>query len=135
MRKPMVALIAALVTVFIALAAFGRSPFLKPARIIHPKSGEPIVVPGDAGDSTVLFNGWKISPAGRPIATGDLPLGGAISPDGTTLAIANCGYNRHALHLIDVATEQQVAELPLARAWHGIACAPDGKRIYVAGGV
>ena len=30
-------------------------------------------------------------------------LGGAISPDSKTLAIANCGYNAHMLHLIDLA--------------------------------
>src|SRR5687768_17877757 len=118
----------------VAFSAAGVGKYVRSARAIHPKSGEAIMLPGQDGKTTLLFNGWRISPAGRHIQTGDMPLGGAISPDGTTLAITNSGYNAHALHLIDLATEKEIA-IPLVRTWNGIAWSPSGDRIYVAGGI
>ena len=117
------------------LSATAVAPYLRPSHILHPKSALPILVPGKEGDTTRLFNGWKISPAGRPIPTNDFLLGGAFSPDGKTLAIANCGYNAHGIHLIDVATEKEIANLGVVRTWNGIAWAKDGKTLYVSGGI
>ncbi len=119
----------------IALSAAGVGKYVRSARAIHPKSGEAVTLPGQDGKTTLLFNGWRISPAGRHVQTGDMPLGGAISPDGTTLAITNSGYNAHALHLIELATEKEIAKIPLVRTWNGIAWSPRGDRIYVAGGI
>jgi YVTN family beta-propeller protein len=119
----------------VGLSATAIAPYLRPSHIRHPKSARPIVVPGKEGDTTVLFNGWKISPVGRPIATNDFLLGGAFSPDGKTLAINNCGYNPHAIHLIDVATEKEIANLGVLRTWNGIAWAKDGRTLYVSGGI
>src|SRR5579871_6776823 len=121
-----------------AVAAVGAGaivPALRSAHVVHPKTGRAIVVPGKEGDATVLFNGWRITPAGRSIPTGDMLQGGAISPDGKTLALVNCGYNAHHLHLVDMATEKEIANLDIKRASHGIAWTKDSKRIYVAGGI
>lgn len=117
------------------LGATAIAPYIRPSHILHPKSAAPIVVPGKDDDTTILFNGWKISPAGRPIPTNDFLLGGAFSPDGKTLAIANAGYNPHAIHLVDVATEKEVANLGVLRTWNGIAWAKDGKTLYASGGI
>jgi YVTN family beta-propeller protein len=100
----------------------------------HPKSGIAILVPGKDGDVTMLHNGWRIRPAGRQLATGDMLVGGAFSPDGKIYAIANAGYGSHGLHLIDVATEKEIASIPLVRAWSGIAWASNGSRLYISGG-
>jgi YVTN family beta-propeller protein len=108
---------------------------LRRAHTTHPNTGAPLTVPGQDGDTTLLFNGWRIRPAGRSLPTGDMLLGGAISPDGKTLAIANCGWNTHALHIVDIETEKEVANLPVSRAWNGIAWAPDGRKIYLSGGI
>ncbi len=40
--------------------------------------------PGREGDSVLLPNGWRIAPAGRHLAVGDLPLAMVESPDGST---------------------------------------------------
>jgi YVTN family beta-propeller protein len=61
--------------------------------------------------------------------------GGAVSPDGKLLAITNSGFGAHALHVVDLATEQEVATLPIPRSWNGLAWAPDSRRIDVAGGI
>src|SRR2546423_14683524 len=118
----------------VGAGAAGVGKYVRSSRILHPKSGEPITLPGQDGKTTLLFNGWRISPAGRHIETGDMLLGGAISPDGKTLAITNSGYNANELHLIDLATEKETFKLPLVRTWNGIAWSPSGDRGYVAGG-
>jgi len=65
-------------------------------------------------------------------------LGGAISPDSKTLAIANCGYNAHTLHLIDSGDrEKEIAALPVKRrAWKwDRLVAGQHSTFYVAGGI
>lgn len=118
-----------------ALVAVAVNPRLRSSRVLHPSTGRPIRVPGQDGDGMLLFSGWRITPAGRHIRTGDFPLGGALSPDGSLFAIANAGYAPNALNILDLAAEKPVAALPLERCWSGIAWSPDSKRIYVAGGV
>jgi len=103
---------------------------------VHPKSGASIVTPGADGEGTRLHNGWRITPAGKKtIGTGDMLLGGAISPDGKLLAISNSGFGAHALHVIDLATETEIANLPVPRSWNGLAWTPDSRRIYVSAGI
>lgn len=114
------------------------------AGVVSPATGQkraagavstPVVVPGKKADHTLLFNGWKLTPAGRHIPTGDMLLGGAISPDGRLLAISNCGYNTHALNIVDLTTEKMVAQIKLPRAWNGAAWSGDSKKIFAAGGI
>src|SRR5207248_11170886 len=64
-----------------------------------------------------------------------MPLGGAISPDGSTFGIASAGYGPHRLNIIDLASEKVMAEVPLTKAWNGIAWSPDSRRVYVGGGL
>lgn len=117
------------------LTLLNRAPKARFGNAVHPVTAQPILVPGKDGDSTVLHNGWRIQPVGHAVATGDMLLGGAVSPDGKSFAIANAGYGAHALHLFDLATEKETATVPLAKAWNGIAWAHDGSRLYVSGGV
>ncbi len=57
------------------------------------------------------------------------------SPDGKLLAITNAGFNAHALHVVDLATETEVAAFPVPRSWNGLAWSPDSRRIYIGGGI
>jgi YVTN family beta-propeller protein len=61
-------------------------------------------------------------------------LSGQVSPDGTQFAFTNSGYTRHGLHIVDLATEKEIASFPLEQSWSGLAFSPDGKRIFVSGG-
>jgi YVTN family beta-propeller protein len=100
----------------------------------HPVSGIEVTVPGRSGDNAMLPSGWTTTPAGRSLASGDMILSGQVSPDGSLFAFTNTGYTRHALHIVDLATEKEIATIPIDRAWSGLAFSPDGRRIYVSAG-
>src|SRR5947208_2553417 len=102
--------------IIVGLGSAGFAAYWRHANAVHPKTGEAILTPGPDANATMLFNGWRITPAGRHIATGDMLLGGAISPDKKTLAICNAGYSAHALHLIDIASEKEIAKLTVGKA-------------------
>src|SRR3989440_2138776 len=80
-----------------------------------------------------LFNGWKLTPAGRHVGVNSMPLKMAISPDGQTLA-AVCSGRWNGLALIDLKTEQTKQWIPLFRTFNGVAFSNDGKKIFVTGG-
>src|SRR6476646_6447035 len=103
-------------------------------RVKQPVSGRDISVPGSEGSNTLLVSGWKTTPAGRQLASGDMILSGRVSPDGKLFAFTNTGYTHHALHIVDLATEKEIVTFPLEQAWSGLAFAPDGKRIFVSSG-
>src|SRR5258708_6113524 len=58
----------------LAVAGGAVAPFIRSARTVHPKTSKHILAPGADGESTLLFNGWRISPSGRHIVTGDMLL-------------------------------------------------------------
>ena len=94
----------------------------------------PAVFPGFLGGGiTLLPNGWKLSPAGRHIQVGDLPLAMVESPDGGSLFIANNGYSAPSLTVVDVKEQAVRGTIPLDHAWLGLAWHPDGRRLYVSG--
>src|SRR5262245_5329949 len=103
-------------------------------RVRHPVSGHDVTVPAQDGPNAMLVSGWKTTPAGRHLASGDMILSGQVSPDGKLFAFTNTGYTRHGLHIVDLATEKEVVNFPLEQSWSGLAFAPDGTRIYVSSG-
>ncbi len=82
---------------------------------------------------TLLPNGWKIAPAGRHVQVGDLPLAMVESPDGRTLLVANNGYARPSISIVDLQNQTVREALVLDHAWLGMAWHPDGRRLYVSG--
>ncbi len=124
-------LILTLITVVLAGAAWTA---LEPFRIKHPVSGKEMTVPGQNGADALLVSGWKTTPAGRQLPSGDMILSGQVSPDGTLFAFTNSGYTHHALHIVDLASEKEVATFQMEQAWSGLAFSPKGDRIYVSNG-
>jgi YVTN family beta-propeller protein len=120
--------------VVLVLLAGGAWRAAESFRIKHPVSGRDISVPSSEGSNTLLVSGWKTTPAGRQLPSGDMILSGQVSPDGKIFAFTNTGYTGHALHVVDLATEKEIATFPIAQSWSGLAFAPDGKRIFVSSG-
>ena len=103
-------------------------------RVKHPVSGNDITVPGKSGANAMLVSGWKTTPAGRQLSSGDMILSGQVSPDGKLFAFTNTGYTGHAFHIVDLASEKEIATFPLEQSWSGLAFSADGKRVFVSGG-
>ncbi|GGH21008.1 bifunctional YncE family protein/alkaline phosphatase family protein [Mucilaginibacter phyllosphaerae] len=82
----------------------------------------------------LLPNGWKLSPAGRSLPLGDLPLNMQLSPSGKLLAITNNGQSTQSLQLIDPRNEKQLDQRELKKSWYGIAFSSDEKKLYASGG-
>src|SRR5262249_54592768 len=121
-------------TLLIVAAAGSTWRAVDSFRMRHPVSGKEIAVPGKNGPNTLLVSGWKTTPAGRQLASGDMILSGQLSPDGKLFAFTNTGYTRHNLHIVDLSTEKEIATFPMEQAWSGLAFSPDGSRIYVSSG-
>ncbi|RYY25645.1 MAG: hypothetical protein EOP41_05055 [Sphingobacteriaceae bacterium] len=82
----------------------------------------------------LLPNGWKLSPAGRSLQLGDLPLNMKLSPSGKLLAVTNNGQSTQSLQLIDPRAEKILDEKELTQAWYGLAFSNDEKHLYASGG-
>ena len=82
----------------------------------------------------LLPNGWKLSPAGRSLQLGDLPLNMQLSASGRLLAVTNNGQSTQSLQLIDPKTEKLLDEKILGKAWYGLAFSHDEKTLYASGG-
>ncbi|MBC8085252.1 MAG: beta-propeller fold lactonase family protein, partial [Hymenobacter sp.] len=96
----------------------------------------PSALPGPlaATQQMLLPNGWKLTPAGRQIPLGDLPLNLQVAPDGKLAAVVNCGYGPNSVALLDAATGQVLDTQPVRTAWLGLAFGPQAQTLYASGG-
>ncbi len=95
----------------------------------HATTGRPGPL---GGGTTLLPNGWRIAPVGRHLPIGDLPLAMTLAPDGHSLIVANNGYQKPALRVVDL-DRLVVATVPQDDGWLGLAWHPDGQRLFTSG--
>jgi DNA-binding beta-propeller fold protein YncE len=81
-----------------------------------------------------LPNGWSLSPVGRSLPLGDLPLNMALSNHKQLLAVTNNGQSEQVVQLIDPKSEMLLDEVPIGKSWYGIRFSDDDKKLYVSGG-
>ncbi|HSB91588.1 MAG TPA: bifunctional YncE family protein/alkaline phosphatase family protein, partial [Flavitalea sp.] len=91
-------------------------------------------VPGQENDRVRLSNGWYLSPAGRSLPLGDLPLNLALSKSKKWLAVTNNGQSIQSIQLIDTKTEKVSHTLVVPSLWYGLKFTGDEKFIYASGG-
>ena len=82
----------------------------------------------------LLPNGWSITPVGKNIGLGDLPLNMAISNNKKWMAVTNNGQSIHCIQLIDIAKAQIVDSIFIPKAWYGLAFSSNDQSLYVSGG-
>jgi len=93
------------------------------------------LTPGRLSDGRVLLpNGWKLSPAGRHLDVGDLPLNVDVSPDGHYAIVTNNGEGRQTVSVVDLKLWQTASTIPVAKSWLGIRFLGDGGRFVLSGG-
>lgn len=81
-----------------------------------------------------LPNGWKLSPAGRALPLGDLPLNLVLSPRKRYLAVTNNGQSVQSIQLVDAKSEKLLHSVVIPKSWFGLAFSPDEKFLYASGG-
>ncbi len=87
-----------------------------------------------ASSMKTLPNGWSLSPVGRGIPLGDLPLNMVVSKSKKMLAVTNNGQSVQSIELIDPVTEEILDSVFVAKSWYGLAFSADEKFLYAAGG-
>ena len=87
-----------------------------------------------AQTTVTLPNGWSLSPAGRSLPLGDLPLNMAISHSKKLMAVTNNGQGKQSLQLIDISTEKILDNIVIAKSWLGLTFSADEQYLYAGGG-
>jgi YVTN family beta-propeller protein len=82
----------------------------------------------------ILPNGWQLSPAGRSLQLGDLPLNMAVSASQKLLAVTNNGQSTQSIQLINIKTEKILDNIEVAKSWVGLKFSADEKYLYASGG-
>ena len=92
-------------------------------------------IPGDLSSRRVaLPNGWYLTPAGKVLQLGDLPLNIALSPNGKLAAVTNNGQSTQMIHLVDVRKETVSDSVVIGKSWLGLVFSDNGKELYASGG-
>lgn len=82
----------------------------------------------------LLSNGWSLTPSGRSLPLGDLPLNMQLSSSGNLLAVINNGYSTQSIQLFDVKKEKLLDEKIIGKSWYGLKFSSDEKKLYASGG-
>lgn len=81
-----------------------------------------------------LPNGWMLTPVGKLLPLGDLPLNIAISPSKKLAAVTNNGESDQTIQLIDIEKEIILDSIIISKSWLGLTFSGDGKYLYASGG-
>jgi YVTN family beta-propeller protein len=84
--------------------------------------------------NVLLPNGWSLSPVGRSLQLGDLPLNIAVSHSKRLIAVTNNGQSDQSIQLIDPVREIILDEVKIPKSWYGLAFSDDDKELYASGG-
>ncbi len=84
--------------------------------------------------SVSLPNGWRLTPVGKQLSLGDLPLNIAVSPSKKLAAITNNGESDQTIQLVDVEREVILDSIIIGKAWLGLTFSDNGKYLYASGG-
>lgn len=82
----------------------------------------------------LLPNGWSLSPAGRSLEVGDLPLNIAVSASQKLMAVTNNGQGKQSIQLIDTQTEKILDNIEIPKSFYGLKFSSDNKSLYASGG-
>ena len=81
-----------------------------------------------------LPTGARLDPAVEVRPAGPMPLGVAVAPGGTRVAMSLGGWSLQGVQIVDATTGAVVQTLPQLAAFVGVAFAPDGRTLWASGG-
>lgn len=79
-------------------------------------------------------NGWSVTPVGKSLPLGDLPLNIAISPTKKWIAVTNNGQSTQSIQLIDALHDKILSTIEIPKSWLGLKFSADEKYLYASGG-
>src|SRR5258705_2699704 len=81
-----------------------------------------------------LPNGWSLTPVGKSLPLGDLPLNIAVSSSKKFIAVTNNGQSVQSIQLIDVKSERVISSIVIPKSWYGLKFSGNEKYLYASGG-
>ena len=90
--------------------------------------------PDSIAHRILLPNGWSLTPVGKSVTLGDLPLNIVVSPSKKYIAVTNNGQSVQSIQLIDAVHHQVLSEIVIPKSWLGLAFSADEKYLYASGG-
>ncbi len=93
-----------------------------------------IILPGKHNSYTLLHNGWKLTPAGRQVDIGQLPLNMVVTADGKYAITSNSGMRENSLSVVDIKNGKEIQRVVLGNVWYGLAFDQDDSKLFVSGG-
>ncbi len=81
-----------------------------------------------------LPNGWSLTPAGKSLPLGDLPLNIAVSSSKKYIAVTNNGQSTQTIDLIDAIHKKRLDSILIPKSWLGLRFSADEKYLYASGG-
>ncbi len=115
-------------TKFFAVFIFSLPLFIQAQKLVIKDSKKKEVKP------VTLPNGWTLSPAGRSLPLGDLPLNIAVSKSKKLVAVTNNGQSVQSVQLINPVTEKILDNVVVPKSWYGLKFSADEKNLYASGG-
>ncbi len=85
-------------------------------------------------NKVTLPTGWTLSPVGRSLPLGDLPLNIAVSHSKKLMAVTNNGQGVQSIQLIDPISEKLLDSVVIPKSWYGLTFSADEKHLYAAAG-
>jgi len=85
-------------------------------------------------DRVQLPNGWSLTPAGKSLQLGDLPLNMAVSSSKKYIAVTNNGQSVQSIQLIDPVSDKILDSVIIGKSWFGLKFSADEKKLYASGG-
>jgi YVTN family beta-propeller protein len=97
----------------------------------RPTAAAPFAYVANKGSNTVSVIDTAANPPAvvTPVPVGTIPVGVAVTPDGTHVYVANLGSN--TVSVIDTASNAVVATVQVESAPNAVAITPDGTHAYV----
>ena len=81
-----------------------------------------------------LPNGWSLTPVGKSLPLGDLPLNIVTSKTKRYAAVTNNGQSIQTIQLLDANNDVELDKVIIGKAWGGLVFSADEKFLYVSGG-
>jgi YVTN family beta-propeller protein len=85
-------------------------------------------------NSVKLPNGWSLTPLGKSIPLGDLPLNIAVSKKHRYAAVTNNGQSIQTIQLLDAKNDVELDKVIISKSWGGVVFSADEKYLYASGG-